>query len=59
MQVKKLIQKVVSRESFNYRKLTDVPVGEDESDNGEHLPVEIDVEKLAAGKTCMKSSCIV
>lgn len=45
-----MVQKVVSRESFNYRKLTDVAVGE-EDPTKPGTPIEIDEEKLAAGET--------
>lgn len=47
--MKKLIGKVVSRDTFNYRKLTDVAVGEDEKEE-EVTMLEVDVEQLAAGE---------
>ena len=47
--MKKLVQKVVSRESFSYRKLTDVLVGDDEANKRAAVPMEVDAEKLAAG----------
>lgn len=46
-QVKKLISKVVSRDTFNYRKLTDIPVGEEEKQ--EPVEIEVDPDELAAG----------
>lgn len=47
-QVKKLITKVVSRDTFNYRKLTDEAIG-DEEKTLEPKELEVDLDKLALG----------
>jgi len=44
-----LVQKVVTRDSFNYRKLTDEAVVEEGEEVTPTVELEIDVEKLASG----------
>ncbi|XP_052772614.1 cell division cycle and apoptosis regulator protein 1-like [Mya arenaria] len=54
-QVKKLVQKVLSRDSFYYRKLTDEAIGE-EDEATPKVEVEVDLEKLASGNRELLSS---
>ena len=50
-QVKKLVQKVMSRDSFNYRKLTDQAIGGEEDKVVQEIKnIEVDYDKLLAGK---------
>ena len=44
-QVKKLVQKLVSRDTLNYRKLTDKPVAVKDGDKGEEEVEENSDEK--------------
>ena len=47
-QIKKLLAKVVSRDTLNYRKLTDRPEQEDPDETKPH-PMEVDADKLVSG----------
>lgn len=51
-----MISKVVSRDTFNYRKLTDEAIGEEEKST-EPKELEIDLEKLANGMLLIKVVC--
>ncbi|XP_052262655.1 cell division cycle and apoptosis regulator protein 1-like isoform X2 [Dreissena polymorpha] len=56
-QVKKLVQKVVSRDSFSYRALTDEPILEEGEKAGSPAPIiELDLDKLVLGNSVLMTS---
>ena len=48
-QIKKLLAKVVSRDTLNYRKLTDKPEQEEPGDADKPQPMEVDPDKIVSG----------